>query len=166
MENKQDWQGILEPDLGERIAAIVETQVAKSLEGLNIEAEIRRDLEDLDINALVHAEVEKALSKIEFKLARAHDRLERAREKAHRASEKLARHQEKMRRAAEQMAHRHERAQYATPAHHIDVSTDTPVRMAAKPHVSEEEQLSVLHMLEEGRITPEQADMLLNALAG
>ena len=159
MENEQDWQGILDPDLGERIAAIVETQVTKSLEGLNIETEIARTLEQLDIDALVHTEIDKALTKIEYKLAR-------AQEKAHRAAEKLARHQERMRRAAEQMAHRQERAQHAVPAHHINIATDAQMRMAAQPQVSQEEQLSVLHMLEEGRITPEQADMLLNVLAG
>ena len=167
MENGQDWQGVLEPDLGERITAMVETQVAEGLKRLDLEAEIAKSLEGLDIEAMVQAEIEKALSKIEYKVVRARDRAQRAQEKAHRAAEKMARHQEKMRLAAEKMARRQEKALHATQAHHVKVLVDAKGPGANAPsQVSEEEQLSILRMLQEGTITTEQADMLLKALAG
>jgi len=168
MENEQDGQGrILDSDLRERIATMVERQVAESLKGLDIEAEVAKNLEGLDIEAMVRAEIEKALYKIEYKVARAQDRAQRAREHAHRAAEKMARHHEKMRRAAEKMAHRQEKAQRAAQTHQVNLTMDTRTRnVDAPPQVSEEEQLSILRMLQEGTITTEQADMLLNALAG
>jgi hypothetical protein len=166
MENEQNWQGaILDSKLGERIAAIVEIEVTKSLKALDIEAEVAKSLEELDIEAMVHAEIEKALGKIEHKVVRARERAQRAREKAHRAAEKMARHQEKMRLAAEKMARRQENATLAASPH--QVLMDAKVHSKdAQPQVSEEEQLSILRMLQEGTITTEQADMLLNALAG
>lgn len=173
MENEQDraeyTSHILDPDFGARIAATVQAEVARSLEGLDIGAEVAKSLEELDIGTMVHDEIEKAMSKIEHKMARARDRAERAQEKAHRIAEKMARHQEKMHQAAERMAHRHERTWHAEQkAHRVDVAVDeeTQADGPRARQVSEEEQLSILRMLQEGTITTEQADMLLKALAG
>ena len=88
-EGTEYASGILDPDFGQRIAAMVQAEVARSLEGLDIAAEVAKGLEDLDVEAMVHVEIEKAMSKIEHKVAR-------AREKAHKAAEKMARHQAKM----------------------------------------------------------------------
>ena len=155
MENEQDRTAyestIFDPDFGERIAAMVEEQVTKSLKGLDIEAEIARSLEGLDIEAIVHAEIEKAMHKVDHKLAKVKHRVQ---ERAQRAQERAAREAERAARHAEHQAR------------HVNVKFDMQEgEPDGPPKVSEEEQLSILRMLQEGTITTEQADMLLNALA-
>jgi hypothetical protein len=155
MENEQDRieyrSSILDPDFGERIAVMVEEKVTKSLEGLDIEAEITNSLEGLDIEAIINAEIERAMHKVEHKLAKARHRIQ---ERAHRAQERAARAAERAARRAEHRTH-HVSARF-------DMQEGEP---DGPPPVSEEEQLSILRMLQEGTITTEQADMLLNALA-
>jgi hypothetical protein len=155
MDNEQSRieheSSVFAPDFGERIAAMVEEQVTKSLEGLDIEAEIARSLEGLDIDAIVHTEIEKAMHKVEHKLAKARHHIQ---ERAHRAQERAAR-------TAERAAWHAERQ-----ARQVNVKFDMQEgEPDGPPKVSEEEQLSILRMLQEGTISTEQADMLLNALA-
>ena len=152
MENEQDGQGrILDSDLRKRIATMVERQVAESLKGVDIEAEVAKNLEGLDIEAIVHAEIEKAMHKVDHKLAKVKHRVQ---ERAQRAQERAAREAERAARHAEHQAR------------HVNVKFDMQEgEPDGPPKVSEEEQLSILRMLQEGTITTEQADMLLNALA-
>ena len=155
MENEQGrdeyTSGVLDPDFGQRIAATVQAEVARSLEGLDIEVEVARSLEGLDVEAMVHAAIGKAMAKIDHKVTRAKHR---AQERAHRAQERAARAAE---RAARHAAHK---------AHRVNVKIDVQDKGPdVPPKVSEEEQLSILRMLQEGTITTEQADMLLSALA-
>lgn len=159
MDNEQSGteyeSNVLDSDFGERIAAMVEETVARSLEGLDIEAEIAKSLEGLNIDEIVNAEIEKAMHKVEHKLTKAkhrvHERAQKAHEKARRAQERAARAAERAARHAE----RHTRVK-------VDMQDGEP---DVPPKVSDEEQLRILRMLQEGTITAEQADMLLNALA-
>ena len=128
MENRE---GIFDPDFGDRIAAMVEAEVARGLEGL-------------DIEAMVHAEIDKAMHKIEHKVAKAKHRVQ---ERARRAAERAVQHAERQARRV-----------------NVTIDMEDEGRDAA-PKVSEEEQLAILRMLQEGSITTEQAEMLLSALA-
>jgi hypothetical protein len=147
---------LLDKDLGASIAAMVEAEVSKSLDGL-------------DIEAMVQTEIEKAMHKIEHKINKAKHRAQehqrRAEEHKRRAKERAERAEERAKRAAERAARRAERK-----AHGVNITLGVESDQASAPQVSDEvsdeERLSVLHMLEGGTITPEQADMLLNALAG
>lgn len=166
-ENQEQLQDLtpFDADFGERIADLVKVEVAKSLEGLDIGAEVAQSLAKLDIEALVHGELDKALSKIEHKVARARDRAHRTQEKVSRVQEKMQKAQEKARRAAERVARHAEKR-----SHRLDVQVAAEKQAgqdhaSARPKASEAEQLSVLRMLQQGTITADQADMLLAALA-
>jgi hypothetical protein len=166
VENEQALQNLVDPTFSQRITDMVQAQVAESLERLGIEAKVAGTLEGLDLDAMVRAEIEKALAKIDHKVSHARDCALRAREKAIKAEQKMARHQEKMRRAAAKMARRQDKALRERRSHHISIAADAaPYGTDPQPRVSQKEQLSILRMLQEGTITTEQADMLLDALA-
>jgi hypothetical protein len=128
-------------------------------------------LDDLDgIGPMIEARVGEAMAKLEVRLdqglgqidgEKLRLKIERAAEKSARAAERAA---EEVRRAAEREAQkarmRAERSQRRWER-----------ASGQKPHprpepVSEEEQLRVLRMVEQGKITPEQAADLLGAMRG
>jgi hypothetical protein len=127
-------------------------------------------LDDLEqIGPMIEARVSEAMASLETRLeglgqidsGKLRIRMERVAEKSALAAERAA---EEVRRAAEKEAQkarmRAERAQRRWKR----ASGQKP-----RPHpepVSEEEQLRVLRMVEEGKITPEQATDLLEALRG
>ncbi len=135
-------------DLCARIAALIQAELAESLAGL-------------DLEPMIHAEIDKAMTKIEQKIARARERAQRAQEKARRAKEKAQKAREKARYAAERAARRMEHRRHVKTQAGQEEADAQP-----QPPVSDQEQLAILKMLQEGKITTDQADILLKALSG
>ncbi len=96
----------------------------------------------------------------------------RAQEKMRRAQEKLERKLETQRRQAEQRAFTTDRRSkrhswtFEWPAPPAPPSPPAPPAPPANPAVSEEERLMILRMLEQKKISLEEADRLLQALEG
>jgi hypothetical protein len=112
-------------------------------------------------------EVEKAMRKAEREIQRAHERAqqmrERAEERIHRAEQKA---EEAARRAEEHIA-RHMRPPRAPRVGLFGKDIDVDLGARHRPHrprVSDQEELLILKMLQEGKITPEEAEKLLKAL--
>lgn len=99
---------------------------------------------------------ERAAAMAQEKLQRVQERLERKLAQAQRHAERQARAAEARARAAEQAAHRSHRAHY--PWSKSVEPTQEPVK--------EEERLLILKMLQEKKITLEEAELLLSALEG
>lgn len=159
-------------DWGEEIAR----QIEDSLQGLDLEA----------IGRQVSEEMESALSRLQVKLEsvdwermgvqtqRAVERaMEQMQRNMDRMVDKAARHQERVERNLE----REQRRQSKAAARHgaaVDTEVDgwaegfaleTEAGAAAKSGADlDAERLSILRMVEQGQITPEEAEMLLDAL--
>ncbi|HUT20307.1 MAG TPA: DUF4097 family beta strand repeat-containing protein [Anaerolineae bacterium] len=137
-------------DLGEDLAAQIEAQIAESLGAF-------------DVDGVAQREIEKAMRKAEREIERARERAEHDRE---RAEERLRRAQEK---AAEAARRAQERIARHRPPHvglfGKDVNVDLGARhRSQRPKVSDEEQLTILRMVQEGKISIEEAEKLLKAL--
>jgi len=125
-----------------------------------IEAEVYGHIGQMDAAAGVRREIDQALRKAERELRKAQRGVER----------KAARHQERARRIQERAERAARRAQtrLRRTAHRWGTSGPTRSsvsRERAQP-ASKEEQLAILRMLQEKKITPEQAEMLFDALEG
>jgi len=95
---------------------------------------------------------ERFSERAQVKLEKAQERLEKKLERAHRNAERQARIAERRARiAAARAQHRHPRSQRAAPV-------NEPVQ--------EEERMMVLKMLQEKKISPEEAESLLSSLEG
>jgi DUF4097 and DUF4098 domain-containing protein YvlB len=128
-------------------------------------------LDDLeDIGPMIEARVGEAMAQMEIQLQQGlgqfdsdklRIKIERAAEKSARAAERAA---EEVRRAAEREAQkarmRAERSQ-----RRWERTSGQKARPRPEP-VSEEEQLRILRMVEQGKVTPEQAADLLEAMKG
>ncbi len=160
-------------DLGEDFA----WQMEEAMRAIDLEGIGRR----------VNEEMDEAMSRLQVKLEgvdweriglqtqQAVERaMERMRENMDRVVEKAARHQERLERRAEKAARRLERielraqrAEQRRSAARVGVenwpSGDGTKVGAPEPDV-DEERLSILRMVEQGQITPEEAEMLLDAL--
>ena len=129
-----------------------------------IEAQIAESLGAIDIDALAHREIEKAMHKAEREIEKARHRAEQQRHEAeqrmHRAQERAAR---TARRAQEKISRR---AHLWTGSFGGRAQGFRAGRVQPKPQATEEEQLAILKMVQEGKISTEQAEMLLKALEG
>ncbi len=130
-------------EFGESIAAQVEAQVAEQLGEMNFDELARVEMEK------VMSRLQRDLAKIQRK-AQEHSR--RAEELARKAREKARRGQARAQRAAQRQARR------------MHGSGRKHAGRRARPKVSPEEQMSILTMLQEGQITPQEAEVLLKAL--
>ncbi len=92
--------------------------------------------------------------------ARAQERLHRAQERLERKMAAAQHRAEQRARAAERHAHAHEKRAWS-----FDWSASKPPEPPGEP-VSDEERLAILRMLEEKKITLEEAEQLLAALEG
>jgi hypothetical protein len=159
-------------DLGDEISR----QVEESLRAIDFEA----------IGRQVSEEMDAAMSRLQVKLEsvdwerlglQTQQSVERAMEQMRRNMdrmvEKAARHQERLERRAEREAHRAERmthkAERMTPGPGPSTEeTDGQEGVPDGPSMAypdpEEERLSILKMVEQGQITPQEAEMLLDAL--
>jgi DUF4097 and DUF4098 domain-containing protein YvlB len=134
-----------------------------------IEAEIAQHLGKMTVDAATQREIDNAIRRAEQELAQAQQNLERetqrAQERARRAQEKAA---QAARRAQERIARK---------SRSWGVTMDTGVGLFGPPiprhygepkppHVSTEEQLAILKMLQENKISVKEAEELLKALEG
>jgi DUF4097 and DUF4098 domain-containing protein YvlB len=137
-------------DLGEDLAAQIEAQIAESLGAF-------------DMGGVAQREIEKAMRKAHHEIQRARERAEHDQE---RAEERLRRAQERAAQAARRAQERIER--HRPPRVGLfgkDVNVDLGARhRPRRPKVSDEEQLTILRMVQEGKITTEEAEKLLKAL--
>jgi hypothetical protein len=139
-----------------------------------IEAEIEQHLGEMNVDALAQREIDKVMRKAEQELAKAQQRLEqeqlRAQEAAQRAQERITRVQERAaraaRRAQEKIARKSHRwaasAKISPSLFGPTVSPEPPQDAGAG--ASREEQLAILEMLQQNKITVAEAEELLAAL--
>ncbi len=159
--------------------------------GEDIFRQAEEGLRAVDLEAIgrqVSEEMEAAMSRLQVKLEsvdweriglQTQQAVERAMEKMRwnmdRMVERAARHQERLERKAERAAHRLERLELRQQrregrqeAGELEVEV-WPNEEAAEPMEPgpdlDEERLSILRMVEQGTITPEDAEMLLDALS-
>jgi hypothetical protein len=146
--------------LSEQIARQVEVQMEYLEEQLESQLEnLSSRLGDVGLSAEQAARIaERAKEAGERARQRAEERIQRAQEKMKRKLEAARRRAEMKARAAERAA-RDRRKRAAPPAW-----PPTP-KQPVEP-VSEEERLMILQMLEQGKITTEEAEQLLAALEG
>jgi hypothetical protein len=151
-----DFKGMAQ-DFGEQI----ESQVAAQME--MIESQLNAQLENLSqtlSSAGLPADQTQRIHEASARAAsRAREKMQRAQEKIHRKIEIAQRRAEQRLRSAEKRAQPHEKCTWGF---------EWP---AAKPEpgkepVTDEERLMILKMLEQKKITPEEADQLLAALEG
>jgi hypothetical protein len=140
-------------DFGPDIAAEIEAQITETLGALDFDAIARREIEKATRKA--EREIEKASLRVERGRREAEEQMRRAQERAARAA----------RRAHERFSHRGlfgEGGPFGGATHTFKFERGRP----PKPKVSEEEQLAILKMVQEGKITIEEAEQLLKALEG
>jgi hypothetical protein len=133
-----------------------------------IEAEVAQHLGKMSIDAKTQREIDKAIRQAEQELAQAQRHLERemqhAQERARRAQEQAAK---AAKRAQQRIARRSRR--WGVPFETGGLFGPPPPRRRDRPkpsHASEEEQLTILKMLQEKKITVTEAEELLEALEG
>ncbi|MFC2037448.1 hypothetical protein ACFLYD_05705, partial [Chloroflexota bacterium] len=165
--------------IGAELGTEISRQVEESLRAIDLEA----------IGRQVGEEMEAAMSRLRVKLEtvdwerlgvqaqqgveRAMDRMQRDMD---RMVEKAARHQERLERKAEREAHRQERMEHKAQRKaqrrdgaQVDVavqdwSANEDTGSVEPGPDLDEERLSILRMVEQGQITPQEAEMLLDAL--
>jgi len=165
------WEGsaLNMSDFSEQITRQVESQIGQQMEEVTrrVQEQMERLSESLNRSGMspdeAHRVVEQAMRASERETAR-------AQEKMRRAQEKLERKLEDAQRRAEQKARAEERSPWARPRHTWGRSVSTPPPPSPPPAapgpVSEEERLMILRMLEQKKISLEEADRLLSALEG
>lgn len=149
-------------DLSQQIAQQVEAQISSQLQMINEQIERMSDqfnrvgMSTDEANRIL----EKARQASERGTARAQEKLRLAQEKLERKLEATRRQQERRARAAEERAQGHSRRSWGIewPA------PPTPPPPPSTPQVSEEERLMILRMLEQKKISLDEADKLLAAL--
>jgi len=134
-----------------------------------IEAEIAQHLGKMNVDATTQREIDRAIRQAEQELAQAQRQLdretERARERARRAQELAAK---AAKRAQERIA-RKSRSWGVTIGTESGLFGPPPPRHPHRPHSSRataEEQLAILKMLQENKISVQEAEDLLQALEG
>ncbi len=133
----------------------LETKMGKLSEQITRMAEMgTRELE----SRLRRAHVEQVGRHAERATERIRDQAERARRHAERAAERARRQAERTRRRAERQGKRHG-------FHfHVDLTPPGSPPRAAQPAATEEERLMILRMLEQRKISADEAGRLLDAL--
>lgn len=182
MGENTGWAGEVPtpPDFSQQIARQVESQIGSQME------EITRRMNDQmsrlsDTLGRVGMSPDETQRIIDQAMHISERETARAQEKMRRAQEKLERKLETAQRRAEQKAQSAERNAWTRARHtwghgqhtvKVDISASpapstppAPAAPAPEP-VSEEERLMILHMLEQKKITMEEADRLLSALEG
>jgi hypothetical protein len=154
----------LPEDFGEQIARQVEAQIDAQMEMMN-----RQLNEQLAGFSATFTKSGMSPEEKERIMERARERSERA---GAQAQEKMRRAQEKLERKLESARRREEARSQTWKSHsgrggwHINFSPPPPPPPPTKETVSDEERLTILRMLEEKKITLEEAENLLSALEG
>ncbi len=176
------WEGgpLPSPDFSQQIARQVEAQIGSQME--EITRRMHEQMSHLsDTLGRVGMSPDETQRVIDLAMQASEREANRAQEKMRRAQEKLERKLEATQRRAEQKAQSAERNSWTRARHtwghgshtlKVDLSaSSTPstppasAAPAAEP-VSEEERLMILRMLEQKKISMEEADRLLSALEG
>lgn len=170
--------GGAQPGIGAELGEEISRQVEESLRAIDLEA----------IGRQIGEEMEAAMSRLRVKLEsvdwdrigsqtqqavqRAMDRMQRDMD---RMVEKAARHQARLERKAEKRARRYEQPERMGEAaisgqggaftETTEPVASTAAESAAPEPSLDEERLSILRMVEQGQITPNDAEMLLDALS-
>lgn len=151
--------------LAEMINQQISSQIEAQMEMMDDELELQIDnlTASLEASALSAEQAERIAERARMASERAN---QRAQEKIRRAQEKMQRKLEAAQRRAERKARAAERA--ARDRRRRPESTEwvpPSTRQPIEP-VSEEERLMILQLLEQGKITSEEAEQLLAALEG
>jgi len=165
---EEDWDetgGVPDPEFSAQIAEQIGRQVEAQMQALTRQLEEQMaHLSSVAGRAGVSAE------RMEQIMQRARETSERAtaraQEKMRKAQEKLARKMENEQRKAEARARAAERRGARSFGIHVSTSGGAGASVPASEPVSEEERMLILRMLEEKKITLDEAERLLSALEG
>lgn len=154
-------------DFGERIAAEIEAKVSARL--AEVERELNSQFGSLNISLSGLGGVD--AERIAAKVRRAAEAARRRNASAQRKAEALSRKAEAIQRKAEQINERAGRRKswgftFAMPTPPRPPAPPTPPRPSGVEPVSEDERLTILRMLEQGKISAADAEKLLAALEG
>ncbi len=157
----EEFGGISE-HFSEQIAQQIETQIESQMEALG--QELNEQMEKLSSSmgrsGLSEDEIERIMERTRKESEKA---TERAQERMRRAQEKMEQKLEAARRRTEQKAQAAERrSQSRKRSWNFDWAKPQPA--PEKSQVSDEERLMILHMLEQKKISLEEAEQLLSAL--
>lgn len=165
-----DWDmGEFEVEMGEDFDLMsdalneqISTQIEAQMEMM--EEELEHQLDTLSFSLEKTALSAEQAERIAERAREASERANRrAQEKIKRSQEKMQRKLEAAQRRAERKARAAERA--ARDRRRRSEPPERPVRPKSEP-VSDEERMMILQMLEQGNVTPEEAEQLLAALEG
>jgi hypothetical protein len=137
-------------------------QMAGTLAG-QIEAQIAEHIGQMDMHVKVQREIDKAMRKAQKEIAKAQRHVER---RTVEAQERARRAEERAQRAAERARAKIAKSRRWGISFSPEESPFPPETRARTRQVSEEEQLAVLRMLQENKISAQEAEMLLKALEG
>jgi hypothetical protein len=181
-EDTGGWEGGAPPppDFSQQIARQVEAQIGSQMEAITrqMNEQMSHLSETLGRTGMSPDQTQRIIDQA---MQASERETARAQEKMRRAQEKLERKLESTQRRAEQKAQSAERSSWTRARHtwghgrhtlKVDLSASsspsTSAASAAPVHepVSEEERLMILRMLEQKKISMEEADRLLSALEG
>ncbi len=149
---------LMADELNEQITSQIEAQMEM------MEEELEHQLDTLSFSLEKTAMSAEQAERIAARAREASERANRrAQEKIRRSQEKMQRKLEAAQRRAERKARAAERA--ARDRRRRPESPEPPPRPKAEP-VSDEERMMILQMLEQGKVSPEEAEQLLAALEG
>jgi hypothetical protein len=154
-----DFEG-LSDEFNQQIAEQIQSQIQAQMNHMTqqLSEQMAHLSERINLAGLSQQEAERIVQQA---LAASERETARAQEKLRRAQEKLERKLEANRVRAQAAADRRTRA-YSRGSWSFTVPT--PPSPPVEPHVSDEERLMILRMLEQKKITPAEADQLLAAL--
>jgi hypothetical protein len=165
--DEYDPYSYLPPDFGERIARQVESQIESQMEYLTrqMNEQLERMGAAFDRGGMSEKEAQRIVEKVRQKSEQAASRAE---EKIRRTQEKVEKKMEAQRRRAEAEAQAAARRARHSSRRGWSFSWPPPNQSPAssKPPVTEEERLMILKMLEQKKITLDEAANLLEALEG
>ena len=174
------WEGGAPPppDFGQQIARQVEAQIGSQMEAITrrMNEQMSHLSETLGKVGMSPDEsqriIDLAMQVSERETARAQEKMRRAQEKLERKLEATQRRAEQKSQSAERSAWTRARHTWGHGRHVLKVdlsaspSPSTPTNPPGSEPVSEEERLMILRMLEQKKISLEEADRLLSALEG
>ena len=166
-ENLEPFIG-LPDDFAERLSQQVESQIEAQMEAMtrSLNDQFSRMSKIFDMNGVKEDEaeriIEEARAKSERATVQAEEKLRRSQEKIERKMEAHRKRAEAQAQAAERRAHASSRRGWTFQWSGAPFASPAP----SKPPATEEERLMILRMLEQKKISLEQATQLLEALEG
>jgi len=147
---------------GEQIAQQIDTQIESQMEALSQQLNVQMEKlsSSMGKSGLSEDEIEQIMSRTRHESERA---AERAQERMRRAQEKMEQKLEAARRRTEQKAQAAERRSQSR-KRSWNFEWAKPQPEPEKPQVSDDERLMILRMLEQKKISLEEAEQLLSAL--